>query len=608
MTSGPARTDRWDALDFGPPPSGEDEPDESVLVEHVSDGRVAVITLNRPHADNAITTEMGTRLTQILETIAVTVSVRVAILTGAGQRSFSVGSDLRQRNDMTKEQWLRQRQDFDRTLYPLRQLRKPIIAAVNSGLRTAGARDRPEHGFLHRSPENANVSVGPRAMLGLAAGGGSPVLLPQLLLRLAGPLQMADDRAADHRSSKPTGSAHGQLDHPQTELMDAALRIADKIASNSPTAVQAVKRAVRLGEGQPIEQAIAIMMEATWRSAAATRIASRASAPSTTAETPRSRMPTTDDRHRQASAPEDRDSGDMTPQRTMLAQRCVSGLDRGREEKEMTHVLVIGAGPAGVFAAYRAAGLGAETTLVTRDEFGGMAANDGPVPVRTLAHAARLIRDARQLGEHGIGRSVNSCSHYYPAASRSPGFCGAGDVEPTAPLGAGPRSSPGGDPRRAGGAFRRSPQVEACGGLAGCTPTEIILLPASFPASASQIPVRVSATHGDACVPDQATAVDGGAGCGERRSAGTDLPRFRCRGPALRGRPKDPPRLDDEDMSSSALRRPFASRASSYVRTSVSSKLSRGRRAAYGWCSPRTAHATPRWRLPSWSWLWGWVG
>jgi dihydrolipoamide dehydrogenase len=40
---------------------------------------------------------------------------------------------------------------------------------------------------------------------------------------------------------------------------------------------------------------------------------------------------------------------------------------------------------------------------VTRAEFGGMAANDGPVPVRTLAHAARLIREARQLGQYGIG-------------------------------------------------------------------------------------------------------------------------------------------------------------------------------------------------------------
>ncbi len=68
----------------------------------------------------------------------------------------------------------------------------------------------------------------------------------------------------------------------------------------------------------------------------------------------------------------------------------------------MADVIVIGAGPAGVFAAYRAAGLGAKTTLVTRDEFGGMAANDGPVPVRTLAHAARLIREARQLDQYGI--------------------------------------------------------------------------------------------------------------------------------------------------------------------------------------------------------------
>jgi dihydrolipoamide dehydrogenase len=65
-------------------------------------------------------------------------------------------------------------------------------------------------------------------------------------------------------------------------------------------------------------------------------------------------------------------------------------------------VVVIGAGPAGVLAALRAADLGARTALVTRGDFGGMAANDGPVPVRTLAHAARLMRDARQLGAYGI--------------------------------------------------------------------------------------------------------------------------------------------------------------------------------------------------------------
>ena len=65
-------------------------------------------------------------------------------------------------------------------------------------------------------------------------------------------------------------------------------------------------------------------------------------------------------------------------------------------------VMVIGAGPAGVVAAVRAAELGARTSLIASGEFGGMADNDGPVPVRVLAHTARLIRDARQLGEYGV--------------------------------------------------------------------------------------------------------------------------------------------------------------------------------------------------------------
>lgn len=68
----------------------------------------------------------------------------------------------------------------------------------------------------------------------------------------------------------------------------------------------------------------------------------------------------------------------------------------------MLDVVVIGAGPAGVMAALRAADLGARTAVVTRAEFGGMAANDGPIPVRTLAYAARLIREARQLNRYGI--------------------------------------------------------------------------------------------------------------------------------------------------------------------------------------------------------------
>lgn len=65
-------------------------------------------------------------------------------------------------------------------------------------------------------------------------------------------------------------------------------------------------------------------------------------------------------------------------------------------------VIVVGAGPAGVVAALRAARLGARTALLARDEFGGMAASDGPIPVRALAHAARLVREAGQMPAYGI--------------------------------------------------------------------------------------------------------------------------------------------------------------------------------------------------------------
>ena len=68
----------------------------------------------------------------------------------------------------------------------------------------------------------------------------------------------------------------------------------------------------------------------------------------------------------------------------------------------MTSIVILGAGPAGVSGALCAAELGAKATLVADTEFGGMASNDGPVPVRTLAHVARLIRDARQLGRYGV--------------------------------------------------------------------------------------------------------------------------------------------------------------------------------------------------------------
>jgi enoyl-CoA hydratase/carnithine racemase len=256
-------TDRWAALDFAPPAPDIEETEAPVLLDFLVDGRVALVTLNRPHADNAITTEMGALLTEVVEDIAVRTAVRVVVLTGAGDRAFSVGSDLRQRKAMTKEDWLRQRQAFDRTLYTVRQLRKPIFTAVNGMAYGGGCELAQSTDFIIAS--TTAIFGQPEAMLGLSAGGGSPALLPRLLPRGKALQMLMTGDPVPAQEAYRLGMVN-ELHEPD-QLMPAALQIADKIASNSPTAVQSVKRAVHLGEGQPIEEAIAIMMDAHWRSA-----------------------------------------------------------------------------------------------------------------------------------------------------------------------------------------------------------------------------------------------------------------------------------------------------------------------------------------------------
>src|SRR5512145_1359290 len=68
----------------------------------------------------------------------------------------------------------------------------------------------------------------------------------------------------------------------------------------------------------------------------------------------------------------------------------------------MHDVIVIGGGPAGVTAALHARELGARVALVERGSLGGTCTNDGCVPTRVLAKAARLIRDAEQFAEYGL--------------------------------------------------------------------------------------------------------------------------------------------------------------------------------------------------------------
>ena len=192
------------------------EPAQLVLVEYVSGGRVAIVTLNRPHADNAITTELAAQLIEVLETIAARSSVRVAVITGAGDRAFSVGGDLRQRKAMTKEEWLRQRQVFDRVLYTLRQLSRPVIAAVHGMAYGGGCEIAISTDFIIASDDA--VFGQPEAMVGLSAGGGAGLPSACAPARKATQMLMTGEPITAQEAHR-LGMVN-EL-HPKAELMDA---------------------------------------------------------------------------------------------------------------------------------------------------------------------------------------------------------------------------------------------------------------------------------------------------------------------------------------------------------------------------------------------------
>jgi len=233
------------------------EPDQLLLVESVRDGRVVLLTLNRPHVLNAINTALARRLLEVLDDLSERPAVRAVVLTGAGERAFSAGGDLKERGGMTPDDWTHQHRIFEQVSYRLRQFRKPLFAAVNGVAVGGGCEMAMSTDFVIAA---AHARFGqPEVTRGIMPGAGGTQFLPRYLPRglalqllMTGELLSAEEA---HRYGLVTRV------YPAAELRTAALEIAGTIAANSPAAVQQAKRAAKLGLEQPIEQAIEIELE-----------------------------------------------------------------------------------------------------------------------------------------------------------------------------------------------------------------------------------------------------------------------------------------------------------------------------------------------------------
>jgi enoyl-CoA hydratase/carnithine racemase len=227
---------------------------DCLSVERVPGDPVAVVTLRRPHVQNALSTEMGRRLAEAFTALSASAEVRCVVLTGAGDRAFCAGGDLKERLGMTTRQWMAQHKIFEDAFAAIRQCRSPVIAAVN-GLAVGGGCELVLSADFATCGENAQFGQ-PEVRLGIMPGCGGTQLLPRRLPPgLACELLMTGGTIGSDLALR-----HGLVNHVfgEADLLGETLAIARRISRNSPAAVSQVKRAVWSGAGHPVEAALDI--------------------------------------------------------------------------------------------------------------------------------------------------------------------------------------------------------------------------------------------------------------------------------------------------------------------------------------------------------------
>ena len=205
---------------------------------------VLVVTLNRPEVLNAINTQMGMDLLDFWTRLtAEPDQARCVVLTGAGDRAFCAGGDLKERDGMTEHAWRAQHEIFELGFSALLNCPVPVIAAVNGhafggGLETALACD-----FAYAA-RGARLGLS-EVSLGIMPGGGGTQLLPRAagerrakeLILTAAPFTTEDAYA---------WGIVNRLCDPGETLGDA-LATARRIAGNAPLSTRQAKKSIHYG-------------------------------------------------------------------------------------------------------------------------------------------------------------------------------------------------------------------------------------------------------------------------------------------------------------------------------------------------------------------------
>jgi E-phenylitaconyl-CoA hydratase len=216
------------------------------------ENHIATIVLDRPQAMNAVDPEMRKELVAIGEQIRNDADIWVAIVTGAGEKAFCTGSDLK-KTLPTQDSFAAQM--FSQTATALAasfETDKPLIAAVNGyamggGLELALACD------IRIASENAQFALS-EVKVGSIPGSAGTQRLPRAVSLSNAMLMLLTGDRIDAQEALRIGLVSKVV--PLAQLMQLAREIAGKIAANAPLSVRAVKRLVRRGMDMPLSHAM----------------------------------------------------------------------------------------------------------------------------------------------------------------------------------------------------------------------------------------------------------------------------------------------------------------------------------------------------------------
>ena len=216
---------------------------------------IATVLLNRPAAMNAVDPEMRALLHETWERIRTDDEIWVAIVTGAGDKAFCTGSDLK-KTMPTQDSFARQ--TFGPPIPAAGAIisgmdtDKPFIAAVN-GYAMGGGMELALACDIRICSRNAQFALS-EVKVGSLPGSGGTQRLPRAVSLSNAMLMLLTGDRIDADEAYRIGLVSKVLPH--TELMTAAREIAEKIAANAPLSVRAVKRLVRQGMDMPLSHAI----------------------------------------------------------------------------------------------------------------------------------------------------------------------------------------------------------------------------------------------------------------------------------------------------------------------------------------------------------------